>query len=395
MNYRDVFFRYMAQTSGFPLALEIEKAEGVYMYGSDGKAYLDLISGISVSVLGHRHPEVIRAVKDQVDRYMHLMVYGEFVQSPQIGLAELLVKNLPSSLDNVYLVNSGSEAIEGALKLAKRYSGREEIVAFENAYHGSSHGALSVTGHEGIKSAFRPLLPNVHHIPFGLTETLDKITEQTACVVAETIQGEAGAIVPEADFMKALRRRCDETGALLILDEIQAGMGRTGKLWAFSHFSIEPDILTLAKGLGGGMPVGAFIAGKEIMQCLAEKPALGHITTFGGNAVCAAAAKATLQTIIDHKLWENAALQEQNFRKLLKNPHIRRIKGKGLLLALEFDSFHQCKKIIDRCIAKGLLTDWFLFAGNCLRIAPPLIISTAEVKKACDIILQAVEENIY
>lgn len=395
MNYRDVFFRYMAQTSGFPLALEIEKAEGVYMYGSDGKAYLDLISGISVSVLGHRHPEVIRAVKDQVDRYMHLMVYGEFVQSPQIGLAELLVKNLPPSLDNVYLVNSGSEAIEGALKLAKRYSGREEIVAFENAYHGSSHGALSVTGHEGIKSAFRPLLPNVHHIPFGLTETLDKITERTACVVAETIQGEAGAIVPEADFMKALRRRCDETGALLILDEIQAGMGRTGKLWAFSHFNIEPDILTLAKGLGGGMPVGAFIAGKEIMQCLAEKPALGHITTFGGNAVCAAAAKATLQTIIDHKLWENAALQEQNFRKLLKNPHIRRIKGKGLLLALEFDSFHQCKKIIDRCIAKGLLTDWFLFAGNCLRIAPPLIISTAEVKKACDIILQAVEENIY
>ncbi len=395
MNYRDVFFRYMAQTSGFPLALEIEKAEGVYMYGSDGKAYLDLISGISVSVLGHRHPEVIRAVKDQVDRYMHLMVYGEFVQSPQIGLAELLVKNLPPSLDNVYLVNSGSEAIEGALKLAKRYSGRKEIVAFENAYHGSSHGALSVTGHEGIKRAFRPLLPNVHHIPFGLTETLDKITEQTACVVAETIQGEAGAIVPEADFMKALRRRCDETGALLILDEIQAGMGRTGKLWAFSHFSIEPDILTLAKGLGGGMPVGAFIAGKEIMQCLAEKPALGHITTFGGNAVCAAAAKATLQTIIDHKLWENAALQEQNFRKLLKNPHIRRIKGKGLLLALEFDSFHQCKKIIDRCIAKGLLTDWFLFAGNCLRIAPPLIISTAEVKKACDIILQAVEENIY
>ncbi len=394
MNDRDLFFRYLAQTSGFPLALEIAKAEGMHIYGTDGRAYLDMISGISVSALGHRHPEVVRAVKEQVDRYMHLMVYGEFVQSPQTGLAELLVRNLPPSLDNVYLVNSGSEAIEGALKLAKRYTGRTGIVAFENAYHGSSHGALSVTGNEVMKRAFRPLLPDVHHIPFGLTAALEQITEQTACVIAETIQGEAGAIVPATDFMRALRRRCDETGALLILDEIQTGMGRTGRLWAFSHFDIEPDILTLAKGLGGGMPIGAFIARKEIMHCLSEKPVLGHITTFGGNAVCAAAAKATLQTIIDGKLWENAAMQEQNFRNLLKSPLIRRINGKGLLLALEFDSFHQCKKIVDRCIDKGVLTDWFLFADNCLRIAPPLIISPEETEKACSIIVESVEEII-
>ncbi len=394
MNDRDLFFRYLAQTSGFPLALEIAKAEGMHIYGTDGRAYLDMISGISVSALGHRHPEVVRAVKEQVDRYMHLMVYGEFVQSPQTGLAELLVRNLPPSLDNVYLVNSGSEAIEGALKLAKRYTGRTGIVAFENAYHGSSHGALSVTGNEVMKRAFRPLLPDVHHIPFGLTAALEQITEQTACVIAETIQGEAGAIVPATDFMRALRRRCNETGALLILDEIQTGMGRTGRLWAFSHFDIEPDILTLAKGLGGGMPIGAFIARKEIMHCLSEKPVLGHITTFGGNAVCAAAAKATLQTIIDGKLWENAAMQEQNFRNLLKSPLIRRINGKGLLLALEFDSFHQCKKIVDRCIDKGVLTDWFLFADNCLRIAPPLIISPEETEKACSIIVESVEEII-
>jgi len=390
---RELFYRYLAQTSSAPLALEIERAEGLYMYGADGKQYLDLISGISVSALGHRHPAVLEAVKEQLDQYMHLMVYGEFVQAPQVRLAALLVKHLPDALNNVYLVNSGSEAIEGALKLAKRYTGRTKIIAFENAYHGSSHGALSVTGPETMKKAFRPLLPQVHHIPYGHIETLDMITEQTACVVAEPIQGEAGAIVPEKDFMIALRRKCSDTGALLILDEIQTGMGRSGKLWAFEHYGIEPDILTLAKALGGGLPIGAFIAGREIMHCLTEKPVLGHINTFGGNALCAAAAEATLRTIVNDRLWESAAALEKVFRNALRHPRILGIRGRGLLLALEFAHADQCKEVIARCIDKGLVTDWFLFAGHCLRIAPPLTITHDQATAACDIILESVEET--
>ncbi len=393
MMNRELFYRYLAQTSSAPLALEIERAEGLYMYGADGKQYLDLISGISVSALGHRHPAVLEAVKEQLDQYMHLMVYGEFVQAPQVRLAALLVKHLPDALNNVYLVNSGSEAIEGALKLAKRYTGRTKIIAFENAYHGSSHGALSVTGPETMKKAFRPLLPQVHHIPYGHIETLDMITEQTACVVAEPIQGEAGAIVPEKDFMIALRRKCSDTGALLILDEIQTGMGRSGKLWAFEHYGIEPDILTLAKALGGGLPIGAFIAGREIMHCLTEKPVLGHINTFGGNALCAAAAEATLRTIVNDRLWESAAALEKVFRNALRHPRILGIRGRGLLLALEFAHADQCKEVIARCIDKGLVTDWFLFAGHCLRIAPPLTITHDQATAACDIILESVEET--
>ncbi len=392
MTYRDHFFRYMAQTSPFPLALEIEKAEGIYMYGTDGKEYIDMISGISVSAVGHRHPAVVDAMKAQLDHHMHLMVYGELIQPPQVKLVRLLIRNLPRTLNNVYLVNSGSEAIEGALKLAKRYTGRTEVVAFEDAYHGSTHGALSITGREGIKQAFRPLLPDIRHIVFNDPAMLDQITKRTACVVAETIQGEAGAIVPDKEFMQTLRQRCNETGALLILDEIQAGMGRTGELWAFSHFGIEPDILTLAKGLGGGMPLGVFIANREMMRCLTEQPVLGHITTFGGNALCTAAATATLQTIIGKRLWENAIQQEKTIREHLIHNNILKIRGKGLLLAVEFDSADRCKKIIDRCLALGLLTDWFLFAGHCMRIAPPLTISSEEIKKACAVILQAVED---
>ncbi len=393
MEHREIFYRHLAQTSPFPLALEIERAEGVYMHGRDGKKYLDLISGISVSALGHRHPAVLKAIHEQLERYMHLMVYGEFVQSPQTGLAALLTGHLPAGLDNVYFVNSGSEAVEGALKLAKRFTGRTEIVAFHNAYHGSSHGALSVTGHEGMRNAFRPLLPDVRHIRFNCMDDLEQISSRTACVIAETIQGEAGAIVPDAAFFLALRKRCDDVGALLILDEIQAGMGRTGSLWAFEQFGIQPDILTLAKGLGGGMPIGAFIAGKDVMQCLTHKPVLGHITTFGGNAVCAAAAKATLQYIINNNLWEKAAKQEKIFYKNLTHPRIKNIRGKGLLLAVEFESFSGNKKIIDRCIDKGLLTDWFLFADHAMRIAPPLIISDEEIEKACSIIQTALDET--
>lgn len=390
MTNKSLFFRHLAQTSAFPMALEVVRAEGMYMYDAHDKAYLDMISGIAVSVIGHRHPRVVQAVKEQLDHYMHLMVYGEFVQRPQVQLARLLSDNLPDPLDNVYFVNSGSEAVEGAIKLAKRYTGRTHLVSFKNAYHGSTHGSLSITGNESLKKAFRPLLPGISHLDFNNEAQLQLINEKTACVIAETIQGEAGAIVAETSFIQALRKRCDQTGALLILDEIQCGLGRTGKLWAFEHHGIIPDIVTLAKGLGGGMPIGAFIAPKKIMQSLTYNPVLGHISTFGGNAVCAASALATLTVILEDKLWEKAAKKEQAFRQLLTHPTIKRIRGKGLMLALEFDSFEQNKKIIDHCLAHGLITDWFLFADNCMRIAPPLIISDDEIQKACSIITDAI-----
>lgn len=391
LSPRELFFRYLGQTSSFPLAVEIERAEGVYMYGPDGKRYLDLISGISVSTIGHRHPRVVQAVKDQADKYMHLMVYGEFVQSPQVKLAEKLVQHLPQPLDNVYLVNSGSEATEGALKLAKRHTGRTEIVSFRNAYHGSTQGSLSIMGDERMKKAFRPLLPDVRFLDFNQVDQLGQISSKTACVIAETIQGEAGAVVPSYEFMQALRARCNKTGALLILDEIQTGFGRSGKLWAFEHFDIVPDILMLAKGMGGGMPIGAFIASAEIMRSLTHAPVLGHITTFGGNAVCSAAALANLEVITGGRLWEQVEEKERLFREMLKHPAIKGIRGKGLMLAVEFENFDLNKRIIDRCLEMGVLTDWFLFADNCMRIAPPLIITPEQIAGACEVILQAIE----
>ena len=395
MDHKTLFFRYLAQTSRSPLALEIERAEGVYMYDKQGKAYLDLISGISVSILGHRHPEIVQAVKDQADRYMHLMVYGEFVQSPQVRLATLLAQNLPGGLDNVFLVNSGSEAVEGAVKLAKRHTGRTEVVAFENAYHGSTQGALSLAGNEGLKNAFRPLIPGVRLLAFDQIAGLQAITEQTACVIVETIQGEAGAVVPGRDFMQALRKRCDKTGALLILDEIQVGFGRTGALWAFGHFDIVPDVLCLAKGMGGGLPIGAFVASREVMRDLTHDPVLGHITTFGGNALCAAASEAMLKELLKHRYWEAVPEKEKLFRELLKHPTIKSIRGKGLLLALEFENHHQCKKVIDGCLERGLVSDWFLFADHCMRIAPPLVISEEEIRQACRTIKEVLEDFLF
>ena len=392
MNNRQLFYNFLGQTSQAPLAIEIERAEGLYMYGPDGKEYLDLISGISVSNVGHCHPEVVKAVKKQAETYMHLMVYGEFVQSPQVQLAQFLTQNLPEKLDNVFLVNSGSEAIEGAMKLAKRSTGRSEIIAFKNAYHGSTQGSLSIMGDESMKNAFRPLLPDIRFLEYNNIEQLAQITTRTACVVAETIQGEAGAVIPDSEFMKHLHKVCNKNGALLILDEIQAGCGRSGSLWAFEQFGIVPDIITLAKGMGGGLPIGAFVSSREIMQSLTHDPVLGHITTFGGNAVCAAAALANLQVIIREKLWKNAARQEKLFRQMLVHPKIKSIRGRGLMLALEFADFNENKLIIDKLIAKGLITDWFLFAPHCLRIAPPLIISEDEVKKACKIILETLDE---
>lgn len=388
---RQLFLANNAQTTNFPLLLEFERAEGIYMYDKNGKAYIDLISGIGVSNVGHSHPYVINAIKEQLDKYMHLMVYGEYVQTPQVRFAEMLISLLPAGLQSVYFTNSGTEAVEGALKLAKRYTGRRQIVAFHNSYHGSTHGALSVMGNEGFKQGYRPLLPGVKFIGLNNMEDLRVITDQTACVIIETIQGEAGVRAPDAAYMKALRGRCNKTGALLILDEIQAAFGRTGKLFAFEHYNIEPDMLLLAKALGGGMPVGAFIASNQIMSALKENPILGHITTFGGHPVCCAAGLAALEVLLAENLLQQVAEKEALFRKLLVHPAIKEVRGKGLMLAIELENFAFNKKVIDRCIASGVVTDWFLHCSNSMRIAPPLVITHDEIEKASQTIISSIE----
>lgn len=391
LTQRQIFFNHLAQTSETPLALEIEKAEGIYLIDVSGKRYMDLISGISVSNVGHRHPKVVAAIHNQLDKYMHLMVYGEFIQTPQVQLAKLLSDNLPEKLNSVYFVNSGSEAIEGAMKVLKRFTGRTEIISFKNGYHGSTHGSLSIMGNEDFKNAFRPLLPDIRQIEYNNTDDLKYITSKTAGVIVETIQGEAGAVVPKNDFLKLLQNRCAEVGALLVADEIQCGFGRTGKLFAFEHYNFVPDIICLAKGMGGGMPVGAFISSKEIMRCLSNNPLLGHITTFGGHPVCCAASIATLTVLLEEKLTEQVETKEKLFRSLLKHPKIKAINGKGLLLAVEFESYEQNKTIIDKCIEKGVITDWFLFNANSMRIAPPLTITEEEITAACQIILASID----
>ncbi|MES2591446.1 MAG: aspartate aminotransferase family protein [Bacteroidota bacterium] len=390
LTQRQLFFNHLAQTSATPLALEIEKAEGIYLTDVSGKRYMDLISGISVSNVGHRHPKVLKAIHDQLDKYLHLMVYGEYIQAPQVKLAKAITDLLPENLNSVYFVNSGSEAIEGAMKLAKRFIGRTEIISFKNAYHGSTQGSLSIMGNEEFKNSFRPLLPDTRQIEFNNLTHLKYITNRTAAVVVETIQGEAGAVIPKNDFLKQLRERCNETGTLLVADEIQTGFGRTGKLFAFEHYNFIPDIICIAKGMGGGMPIGAFISSKEIMDSLSQNPILGHITTFGGHPVCCAASEATLTVLLEEKLIEQVEQKEQLFRSLLKHPKIKSIHGKGLLLAIEFESYEQNKIIIDKCIAKGLITDWFLFNAQSMRIAPPLTITEEEINIACKIILQCI-----
>ena len=388
---RQLFLRHQAQTSDFPLLLEIERAEGVYMYAPDGRRYLDLISGIGVSNVGHRHPKVLAAIQTQLDKYLHLMVYGELVQAAPAQLAEALHQTLPQQLDSVYFTNSGTEAIEGALKLAKRHTGRTELISCINAYHGSTHGAMSVTGSEHFKNSYRPLLPDVRHLRYNELEDLELITERTAAVVVETVQGEAGVRVPAPSYLLALRQRCTEIGALLILDEIQCGFGRTGTFWAFEQFAIEPDILVCAKGMGGGMPIGAFIAPQEIMAGFKTNPILGHCTTFGGHPVSCAAALATLRVIQEEKLAEGVAEKAARFRRQLVHPAMREVRGCGLLMAVEFESFEVLKPIIDYALAhEGILTDWFLFCDNSLRLAPPLTISDAEIDEACAALLRAV-----
>lgn len=391
MDMRGLFLRHVAQTSPNPLAIEIAKAEGLYLYDPAGKAYMDLIGGISVCNTGHRHPRVVEAIREQTDRYLHVLVYGELIQSPQVQYARLLAEHLPASLNSVYFTNSGAEATEGAMKLAKRLTGRTEVVAFDQSYHGSTQGALSVMGDEYWRNAYRPLLPGVWHMKYDAMESLERITGDTACVIAETVQAERGVYVPRMEWMQALGRRCDETGALLILDEIQAGFGRTGRLWGFEQYGIVPDIVLLGKALGGGMPLGAFVADREKMWALTGAPVLGHITTFGGHPVSCAAGRAGLQVLLEEGWIREVGKKEALFRELLVHPAIKAVRSCGLLMAVEFESYTINKGIIDRCIEKGLLTDWFLFAPHCMRVAPPLLITEEEIRKACAIILSCIQ----
>jgi acetylornithine/N-succinyldiaminopimelate aminotransferase len=392
MNNRELFLKHVAQTSPSPIALEIIKAEGIYLYDSSGKKYLDLIGGISVCNTGHRHPKVVEAIKKQADEYLHVLVYGEFIQSPQVQYATLLTQYLPATLNSVYFTNSGAEAVEGAMKLAKRVTNRTQIIAFKNSYHGSTQGALSIIGDEYWRNAFRPLLPDVLHLDHNSSESLGSITEKTACVIAETVQAEKGVYTSTLEWLKALRKKCSQTGTLLILDEIQTGFGRTGTPWNFEQYEIVPDVLLLGKALGGGMPLGAFIADKKLMWSLTEKPVLGHITTFGGHPVSCAAGLASMKVLLEEDWIDQVAEKEKLFRSLLVHPKIKAVRSAGLLIAIEFDSFETNKKIIDACLNNELLTDWFLFASHCMRIAPPLIITEDEIKNACRIILKVMDK---
>ncbi len=391
MTNRQLFLNHVGQTSEAPLALEIVRAEGCKLFEADGKEYIDLIGGISVCNVGHRHPKVIEAIKKQLDDYLHIMVYGELVQSPQVQYATLLTQYLPASLNSVFFTASGSEATEGAMKLAKRFQNRTQIISFKNSYHGSTQGALSVMGSEYWQQAFRPLLPDILQLNYNSVEELDNITERTACVIAETIQAEAGVLVPQNGWLKALRKKCDETGTLLVLDEIQCGFGRNGTLWAFEQFDVVPDILLLGKALGGGMPLGAFVANKKIMDSFTHDPVLGHINTFGGHPVCCAAGLAAFKVLLNEKLVEGVKKKEALFISLLHHFKIKAVRSRGLMMAVEFENFDLNKKVIDALIVANVFTDWFLFASNCLRIVPPLTISDEEITLACKKIITVLD----
>ena len=386
MNNRQLFLDHVGQTSEAPLCINIVKAEGSKMWDADGKEYIDLIAGISVCNIGHRHPAVVEAIKNQADAYLHIMVYGELVENPQVAYAKKLADHLPASLNAVFYTASGSEATEGAMKLAKRVTGRTQIISFKNSYHGSTQGALSIMGSEYWQQAFRPLLPDILQLSYNNFEDLNFITERTACVVAETIQAEAGVKPPLNGWLTALRSRCTATGTLLVLDEIQSGFGRNGSLWAFEQFNVVPDILLLGKALGGGMPLGAFIADKKLMDTLSYNPVLGHINTFGGHPVSCAAGLAAFKVLLDENYVADVKRKEQLFRSSLQHSLIKNISSAGLMLAVEFDSYATNKKIIDACIEQGVFTDWFLFAAHAIRIVPPLNISDTDIIAACKII---------
>ena len=387
MDTKTLFLRHVAQTSDAPLGINISKAKGSTLTDVDGKAYIDLIAGISVCNIGHRHPAVTGAIKKQLNDYLHVLVYGEMIETPQVEYAKLLTENLPSTLNSVYFTNSGAEAVEGAMKLAKRITGRMEIIAFNKSYHGSTQGALSIMGDEEWRNAFRPLLPGVHHAEYNSEEAIEAINGHTACVIMETVQAERGVVHPQKKWIKAIREKCSRTGALFILDEIQTGFGRTGTLWGFEQYDVIPDIVLLGKALGGGMPLGAFIADRQLMIALSHDPVLGHITTFGGHPVCCAAGLAALEVLLEKNIVKNVARKARLFAKLLKHPAIKQVRTAGLLIAVQFENAEVNKKLINACIANGVLTDGVLFAPDCLRIAPPLTISEREIRQACGIIL--------
>ncbi len=387
MDLRQIFLRHVAQTSPAPAGLEITAARGSYLYDADNKSYLDLIGGISVCNVGHCHPAVVAAIKRQAEQYLHVMVYGETIQSPQVRYAQALTEILPAPLDCVYFTNSGAEATEGALKLARRVTGRTDIISCNRSYHGNTLGALSVMGDEYWRSAFRPLIPGVRRYDYNGSQLLDAIDEQIACVIIETVQAEAGVICPDEVWLRTLRSKCSETGTLLIMDEIQCGFGRTGATWGFEHYGIVPDIVLLGKALGGGMPLGAFVAAREHMQALTANPVLGHLTTFGGHPVSCAAGLAALQVLEGEALIPTVAEKEQLFLQLLKHPHIKEVRSKGLLIAIEMHDASQVAVTLQRCLQQGVFSDWFLFAPGCIRIAPPLTISMEEIQKGCTVLL--------
>lgn len=386
------FLKYQAQTTPHPLAMEISHAFGSYIYDTKGSQYLDFVAGVSACTLGHQNKRVNEAIKNQLDKYSHVMVYGEYAQSPATELCKLLAENLPHPLTKTYLVNSGTEAIEGALKLARRVTGRSQLISCHNAYHGNTMGSMSVMGFEERKQIFRPLIPDVAFITFNNEADLEKITTKTAGILLETIQGGAGFIQPKNDFLKKVRQRCDEVGAIMILDEIQPGFGRTGKLFGFQNYDVVPDIVVMGKGMGSGMPVGAFTASEKMMDLLSHNPKLGHITTFGGHPVIAAACLATLQELTETDIMQQALEKEQLFRKLLVHPLITEIRGKGLMLAAMTKSPEITDKVILRCQDKGLILFWLLFEGTAIRITPPLTISNEEIVAGCGIILEVLNE---
>ncbi|MFT5646014.1 MAG: acetylornithine/succinyldiaminopimelate/putrescine aminotransferase [Aureispira sp.] len=393
ITQRQLFLNHVAQTNDAPLALEIERAEGVYLYDKEGKSYIDLIAGISVSSLGHSHPKIIAAIQKQTNQYLHTLVYGEFILSPQVQLANLLQEHLPDHLDCTYFVNSGTEATEGALKLAKRYTGRRKIISCKKSYHGSTHGSLSLMSESFFTAPFRPLLPEVHHIEFNDLADLEMIDEQTACVIMETVRAEIGVMLPSNNYLKKVRERCDEVGALLVFDEIQVGCGRTGSLFAFEQYGIAPDILLLAKAFGGGMPLGAFVASKKMMDTFSSNPFLGHITTFGGHPVCCAAGLASLKVLTEEKeIIENVASKANLFKEQLKHEAIIEVRNAGLLMAIQLASYDQVLGVIHECLRTGLVTDWFLFNAEAVRIAPPLNITEDEILESCRILLAAIDK---
>ncbi len=387
MNIRSLFLQHVAQTSPAPLAIHINKAQGNYLYDTDGQAYIDLIGGISVCNVGHCHPAVVAAIKEQAEAYLHVMVYGELVQSPQVQYARLLTQHLPQNLDTVYFTNSGAEAVEGAIKLARRITGRPEMIACNNSYHGSTLGALSIIGDEYWRNAYRPLLPGVWHHDYNSDALIEAINDRTACVIMETVQAEAGIKEPAVNWLHRLREKCTETGTLLIFDEIQCGFGRTGKLWGFEHYAVIPDILLLGKALGGGMPLGAFVSSHQNMQVFTHNPVLGHITTFGGHPVSCAAGMAAFHALLDENMVAEVYEKEQLFLTLLKHPKIKAVRSKGLLMAIELESSEQVITALQACLRQGVFSDWFLFAPQCIRIAPPLTITNDEIKKASEVIL--------